>query len=79
MKWAGFKTAVVVTKPGPLQDAIGDNRIFKLLTDRVLPDGWELNATGKSGASGYYMEFTIKHLPTELELTQVMSLIKALE
>jgi hypothetical protein len=79
MEFVGFKTAVVVDTKGLLTDLICDEEIFSVLTEKDLPKGWGLNATGVSGAAGFYLEFAIDHLPTHFELTQVLHKLKGLD
>lgn len=43
--------------------AIESNLNEKLSEELDLPEGWSISATGIAGASGYYVEFEIDHIP----------------
>ena len=72
MEFCGFKTALIVSE-GKLFDEIED--IFDIVDDEKLPKGWSMSASGISGASGFYLEFEIEHLPTQHELDEVAKYI----
>ena len=68
-----FKTAFMITTGDSILSEYiveSDDRIFSGLNDIAL-DGWNMKATGISGASGFYLEYEIDHLPTSDEVKTI--------
>lgn len=75
MEFCGFKTAIIVSG-GKLFDEI--EQVFDIVENDKLPEGWSLQGSGISGASGFYLEFEIEQLPTQDQLDAVKAYVESI-
>lgn len=77
MSWCQFKTAYLLDVNSPLTDNI--ENVFDYNWEAILPKGWKLTKTEKSGAAGYVLIFEIDKVPTDIERQLVETAIKTME